>query len=66
MTRGKRIAAGPPLAALREHFGTQFRGLPTDHKGLRAPRHYAVEISEELTQLQARVVGELRARGDIF
>ena len=66
MRRGKRIAAGPPLAALREHFDTQFRGLSSDHKRLRAPSHYDVDISEELTRLQARVVGELRARGDVF
>ncbi|MCH7625752.1 MAG: nicotinate phosphoribosyltransferase [Chloroflexi bacterium] len=66
MTRGKQVAAGPPLADLREHFATQFKGLPADHKRLRAPSRYDVEISEELARLQARVVGELRARGDII
>ena len=66
MVRGKLIAAGPPLADLREHFDTQFQGLSADHKRLRAPSHYDVDISQELTRLQARVVGELRARGDII
>ena len=65
MTKGKRIAASPPLTALRKHFDREFQNLPAEHKRLRAPSHYDVEISEELTRLQSHVVGELRARGDI-
>ena len=66
MTAGKRVAASPPLAALRKHFDRQFQGLPADHKRLRAPSHYDVEVSEGLNQLQERVVEELRARGEFF
>ena len=64
--QGKCIADTPPLAALRRHFEGQFQELPTEHKRLRAPSHYEVEISEELTGLQARVLGKLRAQGNIL
>ena len=52
---GVRTGDAPPLTALRERFASEFARLPAAHKALRSPKHYPVEHSLALDDLQWRV-----------
>jgi nicotinate phosphoribosyltransferase len=62
MRGGKRLRPDPSLDDLRQHFRRQFAALAEPHKALRCPEPYEVRISEELVNLQRKVVEETTAR----
>ena len=55
MHDGRRTVPSPSLVELRERFAAEFACLPEQHKALRSPERYNVELSETLSELQARV-----------
>ncbi len=58
MAAGKRVAASPPLAALRARCGDRLRALPPGVRRLRDPEPYRVEVTERLDRLTRRMAAE--------
>ncbi len=52
MVGGRRLAADPPLAALRDHCAAQVRALRPEVRRLRDPAAYPVRYSDRLVALQ--------------
>ena len=59
MRDGKRTAASPPLAELRERFVTEWARLPDGHKALRSPEPYLVQPTAILDDVQWAVTQRL-------
>jgi nicotinate phosphoribosyltransferase len=62
MKNGRRIGPGEPLTILRERFRREFAGLVEGSKALEKPEGLPVELSDELSRLQAQTVREVRQR----
>jgi nicotinate phosphoribosyltransferase len=62
MRKGTRVCPSPTLEEARQHFLKEWQLLPAQHKHLRSPAMYRVEISDDLQALQARVVREIEER----
>jgi nicotinate phosphoribosyltransferase len=52
----------PALTESRDYFQQQFARLPAAHKAFQAPTPYPVSLSPGLTELQSRVVQQIRRR----
>ncbi|HJV26901.1 MAG TPA: nicotinate phosphoribosyltransferase [Aromatoleum sp.] len=61
MTGGMRLAAPPPLAALREHARAQLTSLPDDLRALDTPATYPVVVADALRALADTVDREMGA-----
>lgn len=59
---GKCLRPTPALEELRQRFRREFACLPERHKALTSPESYDVRISQELQNLQRRVVEEVKRR----
>jgi nicotinate phosphoribosyltransferase len=62
MRDGKRLRPSLAREELRQRFRREFTCLPQWHKALKSPEPYEVVISEELQNLQRRVVEEVERR----
>ena len=62
MAHGRITRPLPTLSECREYFQTQFARLPEAHKVLQDPTPYPVSLSPGLTELQSRVVQQIRRR----
>jgi nicotinate phosphoribosyltransferase len=62
MRAGARLRPDPSLEELRERFRREFVSLPERHKALESPETYNVGISQELEELQRRIVAETKKR----
>ena len=60
MRDGRPVARLPDLKELRERFKREFARLPDEHKAIRSPRPYQVDISEGLKRLRSQVTLEVR------
>jgi len=62
MANGRITRPLPALSECREYFQAQFARLPEAHKVLQDPTPYPVSLSPGLTELQSRVVQQIRRR----
>jgi nicotinate phosphoribosyltransferase len=62
MRDGKPLRPSLALEELRQRFRREFACLPERHKALKSPELYEVAISQELQNLQRRVVEEVKKR----
>lgn len=62
MANGQITRPRPKLSECRDYFQAQFARLPAAHKALRDPTPYPVSLSPGLTELQSRVVQQIRHR----
>jgi nicotinate phosphoribosyltransferase len=62
MKAGSHVTPDPTLEELRQRFRREFACLPQQHKMLRSPTMYNVELSEELDRLERRIVRETKFR----
>jgi nicotinate phosphoribosyltransferase len=62
MANGRITRPLPGLSECREYFQAQFARLPEAHKVLNDPTPYPVSLSPGLTELQSRVVQQIRRR----
>jgi nicotinate phosphoribosyltransferase len=62
MRQGRLTRPLPSLRESRKYFLAQFALLPEQFKALQAPAPYPVDLSPELSALQARVQQEIRQR----
>jgi hypothetical protein len=62
MRDGERLRPSLALDELRQRFRREFVCLPERHKALKSPDPYEVAISQELQNLQRRVVEEVKRR----
>jgi len=62
MADGRITRPSPTLSECREYFQEQFARLPEAHKALYDPTPYPVSLSPELSELQSRVVQQIRRR----
>jgi nicotinate phosphoribosyltransferase len=62
MANGRITKPRPTLSESRNYFQDQFARLPEAHKVLQDPTPYPVSLSSGLTELQSRVVQQVRRR----
>lgn len=62
MREGRRLAADPPLSALRQRFQAELAALPPGCKALRQPQRYPVRRSPALEQLLQQTRAAIQQR----